>query len=404
MLLVQLSGNAQPLPLEYYTVNEGLVSNSIRRIFQDSQGHLWIATLDGLSKYDGHRFTNYTRANGMPWDLVNDMLETNEGQLIFACNDGHLVWIDKNRIVKTDKPGPVINRFLKMPSGTVLVATDRKGIQEWQEGRLLKPAQPFPEDNYYSINVVNDSTLLAGSDGSVQLLTWNLDLIHRYDLPPNPGAENRAYCDKRGRLWTSQSPGFTQLGEGKIIPLPASLRIAPLSAEANIRQIYEDKDGNIWVAGSLGLVQIAPDNAIKVYGKKQGLLSDQVNWIFQDRESNLWIGTSQGLCKLVAKRQDRYFDNHTSNSSMLFATNELGLINVTPANWLQFDRQNSAWRTMIEKERKGFVVYKNIPGHPPLITKGGEMLSINTSAGKGLQKFLEKSEQFLYHVPMVITL
>lgn len=398
MLIAPLIGNVQPLPLKYYTVNEGLVSNSIRRIFQDSQGYLWIATLDGLSKYDGYRFTNYTRANGMPWDLVNDMLETDDGQLIFACNDGHLVWIHNNRIVKTAKPGPVINRFLKTASGVVLAATDKQGIHEWKGEKLLKPAQPFPNDDYYSLHAVNDSILLAGSGASVQLLTTNLELIYRYELASFSGEENRAFSDSRGRLWTSHFPGFAQLGDRRVLDLPAALRILPLSASANIRQIYEDSEANIWVAGILGLVQIGANNRVNVFGKKDGLLSDQVNWIVEDREDNLWIGTSQGLCKLPAKNRASNFTIDAQNNLYLFSTVEEGLIAVATDNWRQFDFQEKKWRIMDQRRKADYVLYEKIPGNPPLLTNKGRLVPIGSSAGRIFRQYLNQVEGFLYHV------
>jgi len=115
--LTVVTGNAQQLNVTHYTVNDGMVSNNVRKIFQDSRGFLWIGTTEGISKYDGHRFINYTTANGMPHNLVNDMLETSDGKLIFACNDGSLAWIKNNRIEKITKPGIVINHFYRAPSG-----------------------------------------------------------------------------------------------------------------------------------------------------------------------------------------------------------------------------------------------------------------------------------------------
>ena len=81
VLVHLISGVINPVPAQQqifknYTVNDGLISNSIRRIFQDSKGFLWIATLEGLSKYDGHTFTGYNTANGLQHNMVNDFYES----------------------------------------------------------------------------------------------------------------------------------------------------------------------------------------------------------------------------------------------------------------------------------------------------------------------------------------
>src|SRR6185437_6091532 len=83
-----VSAGAQQQIFKNYTVNDGLISNDIRRIFQDSKGFLWIGTMEGLSKYDGNTFTNFTRSKGLSHSVVNDFYELNDGKLYVALNNG----------------------------------------------------------------------------------------------------------------------------------------------------------------------------------------------------------------------------------------------------------------------------------------------------------------------------
>src|SRR5690606_18600103 len=104
---------SQQLQMTYYTVNEGLPSNTIRKIFQDSHGNIWISSLEGLSRYNGHHFINYSSLNGLPHTLINDMLEMPDGTLLFACNDGNIVKMQHDRIIANSNAGVIINQFLK---------------------------------------------------------------------------------------------------------------------------------------------------------------------------------------------------------------------------------------------------------------------------------------------------
>jgi len=52
-----------------YTVRDGMVANPVRTIYQDKNGFMWIGTWEGLSRYDGYRFTNYTIASGLSHNL-----------------------------------------------------------------------------------------------------------------------------------------------------------------------------------------------------------------------------------------------------------------------------------------------------------------------------------------------
>ena len=51
---------AELLPVKTYTTADGLLRDEVYRIKQDSRGFLWFCTADGLSRFDGYGFTNYT--------------------------------------------------------------------------------------------------------------------------------------------------------------------------------------------------------------------------------------------------------------------------------------------------------------------------------------------------------
>src|SRR5229473_1815205 len=77
LLLSLVSGSrAEQLPFKNYTTADGLVRDQINRIVRDSHGFLWFCTREGLSRFDGYRFTTYTTDQGLPPRSVNDLLET----------------------------------------------------------------------------------------------------------------------------------------------------------------------------------------------------------------------------------------------------------------------------------------------------------------------------------------
>ncbi len=51
--------SAQNFNIQTYTTRDGLSHNDVRGVAIDSSGFMWIATWDGLSRYDGHTFKNY---------------------------------------------------------------------------------------------------------------------------------------------------------------------------------------------------------------------------------------------------------------------------------------------------------------------------------------------------------
>src|SRR4051794_33018722 len=75
---------AAELPSRLYTTQDGLVRDDVARIRRDSRGYLWFATSEGLSVFDGYRFTNYTVDDGLPNRGVGDILETRSGEYWIA--------------------------------------------------------------------------------------------------------------------------------------------------------------------------------------------------------------------------------------------------------------------------------------------------------------------------------
>ena len=76
------------LPVKIYTTADGLGHNRVGRIVRDSRGFMWFCTFEGLSRFDGYGFTTYTVDHGLPSPVVNDLLETRDGQYWVATAAG----------------------------------------------------------------------------------------------------------------------------------------------------------------------------------------------------------------------------------------------------------------------------------------------------------------------------
>ena len=78
--------SAQRVLMENYTMENGLATNVVHNIFQDSNGFMWFMTRFGLSRYDGARFTNFTIQNGLASNYVSSMYEDDHGVLYVASD------------------------------------------------------------------------------------------------------------------------------------------------------------------------------------------------------------------------------------------------------------------------------------------------------------------------------
>jgi ligand-binding sensor domain-containing protein len=88
---------ASPAPAQYHfdswTTENGLPQNTIRAIVQTHDGYLWLASLDGLVRFDGVHFTVFTTANtpALRSNRCTSLFEDQAGQLWIGTEDGGLV-------------------------------------------------------------------------------------------------------------------------------------------------------------------------------------------------------------------------------------------------------------------------------------------------------------------------
>ena len=73
------------------------MNSRVRSIKQDSRGRMLFITFGGLSVYDGTRFINYSRQDGLAEDLINDVVEVGPDSFLVATNSAKLNTLVRGR-------------------------------------------------------------------------------------------------------------------------------------------------------------------------------------------------------------------------------------------------------------------------------------------------------------------
>ncbi len=374
-----------------YTMNEGLVNNAIQRVYQDTRGFIWVATWEGVSKYDGNKFINYTKASGLAHDFVNDFFETAPDNLYAACNDGSFA-LFKNGTITITADHPVINTFRVLYGNRVIVTTDHNGLWEFNKGRLNKPAQPRPGSNYYRLAPFNDSLFVATCDSTVQVLNSRYEIITEWRQNGAFATESGLLTDSKGRTWLGTRHGLKLLSPVQQKDKPLAFSALPVAfniPELNdqwIKAILEDANGNTWIGTQKGLIKIGSDGSRQVITIKDGLPANDVICLYQDREQNIWVGGSGGLSKLVTKVNVQVYTTESGllsdnmaylvpfKNGNILAASDKGLqlfsrsnrfTNIVSGNYHTDDDCNSSLSVQVDKKRKiNFLTYFNNPSEP----------------------------------------
>src|SRR5688572_5908447 len=299
-----------------YTVYDGLVANPIRCIYQDSKGFIWIGTLEGLSRYDGYRFNNYTVSNGLSHNFVNSFFEM-DGKLLIAENNGAIDVMKNNTIHKGLTAASAVN-IISPYKGRLLISSDGNGFYEYKNDTIILPAQGKTGTSLGHFIALNDSLLL--SDGvDDHLIVYRNDLSIHSTLKSLGFHFYSLFRDSKNRVWACTSGGlkFLEFHPGKkaalsLAPLPAMFDFPPLN-NPQVTSMLEDKDGSFWIGTSKGLVHLFPGGDYQVYEEKDGLPSADIQAIHKDREGNLWIGTTLGLAKWVSKNNVTFYNSAHKN-------------------------------------------------------------------------------------------
>ncbi|MBK7447785.1 MAG: hypothetical protein IPJ45_17530 [Ignavibacteria bacterium] len=75
---------SQTPPFYHYTSSEGLASSQVYEMMQDSDDYMWFATANGVSQFDGHKFTNYSTKDGLNSNSIICLTEGNKGEIYFG--------------------------------------------------------------------------------------------------------------------------------------------------------------------------------------------------------------------------------------------------------------------------------------------------------------------------------
>lgn len=299
---------------------EGLSTDFIVCITQDSNGFMWFGTSEGLFKYDGYSFKAFKNSPGDSTSLINNVINcvypeknnlwigTLSGLSCMDINTQTLKTFYSNELLEVYSILPKNDSVIWVGTSTGLFQFNKNHHQWKRIGALGKniAVGSICDDK-------KDHLYITTNDGFYSYLKSTNTWKHYHpNLLTYPMVEKNhaiAYCrsllDNSGHLWlTTWSAGLlrfnTKTEEIKTWFHPTNdVRLVPYKSAIDL---LPDEHGNIWVANREGGLTIY-DPAINKFanypvGWKSGnQLSGSLTCLFRDRSGTIWMGSGNGIFK-----------------------------------------------------------------------------------------------------------
>lgn len=298
--------------------------NNVHCSLQDKAGNLWFGTTgDGLFKYDGKTFTQFTTSNGLNHNSVNHILEDKDGK-IWIGTDAGLVLYDGKTFKEIKIPfrkNIPANRYevlsiMQDKSGKLWFATI-DGVYIYDPARRSDSTELRADGKSFNFfKVADDSTdciykmeyILEDNVGNIWFGGRCNKGVFRYDGKSitnlKPDGDNWAWPvlqDKNGNIWFSSWKGVYSY-DGKSFTKNESLSNSPVT------RIIEDKKGNLWFGGD-GLSRYDGKSFTR-FTTKDGLINNSIWSILEDRTGVLWVGTRETI---LHRFDGKTFTSYTEN-------------------------------------------------------------------------------------------
>ncbi|CAN5835224.1 sensor histidine kinase [soil metagenome] len=281
----------------------GLPNKNVNVIATDKNGIVWIATANGLCRYDGAYCDIYGKDQGLKGVAITRMFIDNDNKIWITTMDYGLEIIDLNTglIKELSTENGLGNNSLW---GFLLDNKNRAWIGSWGGGvdiideaagtiKHLKQMQGLSDDRVRSFMQDKSGQIWIGAGKGVDIINEKTGKIKRLNKSNGLSDNDIEFImeDSKGQVW------IPTRNEVNILDFKARI-IKHLNTTQglntnNTRISIEDTKGNIWIGGTAGANVINEQaGTIKMITKTAGLAGDYVASIMEDKNEQIWLGTS----------------------------------------------------------------------------------------------------------------
>ena len=287
-----------PYVVDVWGVKDGLPGSSVISVIQTHDGYLWFATLYGLVRFDGVKFTTFDEGNtpGLGSSRIVYLFEDSRGNL----------WVgtESAGVFVFDRTGPVRKALTNgnVPAVHPVAACEDSSGVVWL---LMKDGRVFRYENLRLEFVTGCKAMIAETNGQIWLGT-DRGLFSILKSPSGVQAfEGVPVNQKLNFLVASRKGGFWLIADGHIQKWKDRQRVSDWETvpwrDVPVTTACEDEEGNL-IVGTYGDGVYWFDAQGKATHLLRELSFNYIHSVVMDREGSLWVGTDGGGLDRVKRR------------------------------------------------------------------------------------------------------
>jgi ligand-binding sensor domain-containing protein len=292
-------------PFNPNLLKPNIISQFVRRIFEDSKGNLWLGTNgDGVAKYNGNKLEYFSIKENFGGTAVRGIVEDKTGTVWFATNNGIIKYDGKTFTNFTKKEGLIHNDVWSITidsSGIIWIGTFQ-GVCTFNGKKFTPFVLPETKLDYtrgvtstkivHSILEDSKKRMWFTTNGGAYIYDGeSLTNLSKKDGLPHD-VLNDILEDKQGNFWFATHHKGVSKYDGKTFINYTDQRVVKGN---EVWSIYEDSKGNIWFpAEGYGVYRFDGRKFIN-FQEDNGLSTSAVQSIFETADGRLWFGGHQGL-------------------------------------------------------------------------------------------------------------
>lgn len=308
---------------------QGLSSDDIWSINQDKYGFIWIATTNGLNRYDGHSIKQYfhseTDKHSLAGNTIYWIFRDSDGDMWFACGAGGLSRYNYlydnfeslssyDSIRKFNKFNAPIWRFGEDHQKRIYLSSGEACYRYDKRSGKFEDLTPFFNNQLsggigrFLMDIKNPNLMWIAADNGLYLFDLKLNQIKKINFDVDklgygsPGISDIEYVSDNELLGSVGRAGYLVINTQtqQISPAEDAFNPAKSHRFTQMGDIFRDSHGRIWMANSAdGLLEYNPPGHVSYSLKKEPGYpypfpeqEGDGKALFEDRDGNIWYGTS----------------------------------------------------------------------------------------------------------------